>query len=103
MPSAVRFVRMVDNSPIFLRQAAEDADGKAEKAVKSGVEFLKGIMPRRTGAMIESTEPVRLPRGWAVKIGVDYWDFVNSGTIFIEGQHFVEKAIEYINANLAHV
>jgi hypothetical protein len=43
---------------------------------------------------------VQVGKGWAIRIGVPYWRFVNDGTVYIEGQHFVEKAVESIKRGI---
>lgn len=70
-----------------------------EFVVKGGVIYMKAIMPEKTGAMKRSTEPVELANGWAIRIGVSYWRYVNDGTIYIEGQHFREETWEFMKAD----
>lgn len=99
--SEIRRIRKTGITDDIRKKYPVFANRVLESNVKGGVELLKGIMPVRTGHMRDSTEAVPSGNGWAIKIGVDYWRFVNDGTIYIEGQHFVEKAVESIKRGIS--
>lgn len=101
MSNGVRLIRKTGITDAMRRQAPDIANHILEKNVKGGVVLIKGIMPVRTGHMRDSTSAVPVGKGWAIQILADYWRYVNDGTIFIEGHHFVEKGVESIKAGIA--
>jgi hypothetical protein len=96
----VNLVKKVDKWAYYAKQAPIVANQILETNVKGGTVLLIGIMPEDTGEMKRQTKAVEIQHtnkpGWGIFIGVDYWVHVNSGTVFIEGQHFVEQAVESI-------
>lgn len=94
---ALRITKRRDNFKQRIAEAPKKARRLEEKHTRAWVSVLHQIMPRLTGAMIESTEAVPVgERGWGVRIAVSYWRMVNDGTIYQEGQHFVEEAREFV-------
>jgi hypothetical protein len=96
----VNLVKKFDHFPRYQKQYPILVNHILEKHVKGGTELLIGIMPEDTGEMKRQTKAVQIESsrkpGWGIFIGVDYWRHVNDGTIYIEGQHFVEQAVESI-------
>lgn len=103
MPSGLQVIKKTDRLGQLIKQGNFVANRITELRVKEGVDYLVSIMPERTGEMKRQTKAVQFSQaqvkpGWGIKIGVPYWRYVNDGTIYIEGQHFVERAIERIRA-----
>jgi hypothetical protein len=101
----IRVIKRIDRFHELRTRAPQVAADITKKHVEGGVELLKGIMPRDSGDMIESTEAVPVERGfgkgsYAIRIGVDYWIYPDRGTVYIEGQHFVPRAVESIRSGL---
>lgn len=103
MPSGLQVVKKTDRLGQLIKQGHVVAARIVELRVKEGVDYLIGIMPERTGEMKRQTKAVQFSQaqvkpGWGVRIGVNYWRHVNDGTLYIEGRHFVERAIERTRA-----
>lgn len=94
---ALRITKRRDNFAARIRQAPDKARKLEEKHCKAWADVMRQIMPVDTGAMRDSTEAVQLGTGgWGVRIGVNYWSFVENGTIFQSGQFFVRESREFV-------
>jgi hypothetical protein len=94
----LRITKRKDRWPEYVKAAPDVAREIEERHTKDWAYVMIQIMPEDTGAMKRSTEavPNKTNRGWGVRIGVDYWRYVNNGTIFQNGQFFVEESRELI-------
>lgn len=99
MPSGIRITKKVDNFDKLIKASRAAAERLEHKHADALASIMRQIMPVDTGEMKRSTEAVgdalMSRTRWVVKIGVDYWGFVNYGTIYQEGQFFVEQAIDF--------
>src|ERR1044072_4547077 len=95
---ALRITKRTDNFAHYIKAAPKVARELEEKHVKIWANLMVQIMPEKTGKMKRNTEavPNRTNKGWGVRIGVNYWKFVNSGWAHFEGYHFVEHSREFV-------
>ncbi len=71
------------------------ANAIVQKHTLATVDLMKQLAPVDTGAMRDSIESVEMgPLTLGIKIGVNYWHFVEFGTIYQEAQPFVSPAVE---------
>lgn len=94
--------KLIEKSNRFsgiMQRTSAKAEFLTEKHTTSMAAHMRGLMPVKTGAMRDSTETVKVAQNfWAIIIGQPYWVFVNSGTVYIQGKHFVEQAFERAKA-----
>lgn len=95
--AGLRITKKRDNFQLLIKRAPERARLLEAKHAQIWASVMIQIMPEDTGAMKESTAAVTGSRGaTGVQIGVDYWKFVNDGTVYQSGQHFVEESREFV-------
>lgn len=93
----LRITKKVDRFARIIAAAPQAARELEREHTETWADVMIQIMPEDTGEMKRSTEVVETGSGrTAIKIGVYYWRFVNDGTIYQEGQFFVEESREFI-------
>jgi len=71
------------------------ANSIVAKHTEATAEMMRQLAPVDTGAMRDSIEIAELgPLTLGIKIGVNYWQFVELGTVHQEAQPFVSPAVE---------
>jgi hypothetical protein len=95
--AGLRISKNRSNFQALIKKAPEAARRLEAKHAQRWASVMIQIMPEDTGAMKESTAVVTGSSGaTGVQIGVPYWDFQNSGTVYISGLHFVEESREFV-------
>lgn len=93
----LKLTKRTDNFGKLIAASSKTARALELKHTKAWKTVMVQIMPEDTGAMKRSTEVVQTTRGgYGIQIGVSYWRFVNDGTIYFEGYHFVEESREFV-------
>jgi hypothetical protein len=93
--AGLRITKKVDKFQQHIRNSPRAARELEQKHAEIWASIMRQIMPRDTGAMVESVAVMIGPSGHAgIVIAVFYWKFVNDGTVYISGQFFVEESRE---------